>query len=82
MAEISLEQQISEQVGQLDTENKQRVLDYVRALAADKSTAPRGTPGAEFVAAAAAANFDPDDLRQIAQAIEEGCEQVDLDGWQ
>jgi hypothetical protein len=52
------------------------VLEYTREL----GEPPRhGTPGAALLRFAG--SIPPADLREMAEAIEEGCEQVDPDGW-
>lgn len=82
MAVTTVEQQIIEQVKQLDDQNKERLLAYALMLAIPTTPLPQGTPAEELFALAAEIKFDPDSLNEIAQAIEEDCEQVDLDGWQ
>jgi hypothetical protein len=50
--------------------------DYTRTL----SEPPRqGTPGVLLLRFAG--SIPPEDLREMANAIEEGCEQVNSDGW-
>jgi hypothetical protein len=70
----SLAEQVLDQLQTLPTQQQRRVLDFARALAS-----PAGVPGkalAEF-----AGTIPSDDLKRMAQAIEEGCEQVDTNGW-
>jgi len=74
LAAQKVEDQIMEQIARLNLEQKQRVLDYARTLASPVEL--HGVPGKTFAASALAAGFDPDDLKEIAQAIEEGCEGI------
>jgi len=67
---------IQAELGDLDPDAQQRVLDYVLSLKQGKP----GTPEATLAAFAGA--ISPDDLQLIQAAIEQGCEQVDLNEWQ
>lgn len=70
---------MSEIVTRLKTlpDNLQRqVLIFVEAL---QSSQIRGTPGKQL--RQFAGTISPDDLKQIEEAIEIGCEQVDVHGW-
>ena len=78
MVETGLTQKITEQVKRLSPADQRRVLDFVRALAV---TQPKGTSGKDLIALAASLEFDKEDLREMARAIEEDCERVDADGW-
>jgi hypothetical protein len=42
---------------------------------------PRGTSGREFLEAVKKVKISHEDLAEMNKAIEEGCEQVDDDGW-
>jgi hypothetical protein len=53
-----------------------KVLDFARALAAKKREARSGEALNQF-----GGTIAREDLAQIAQAIEEGCEQVNPDEW-
>ena len=66
---------IQAELGNLSPDARQRVLDYVLSLKQGKSS----TPGATI--AAFAGTIGPDDLQLIQAAIEQGCEQVDLNQW-
>ena len=68
----AIEQEIIERVSKLDTEKQQRVLEFVRSL-----DAPQGIRGEDLIARAHKVNFDPADLEQMKQAIEEGCERIE-----
>jgi hypothetical protein len=72
-------QLISDIVHELDRlpdDEQQRVLQFVRALA---SVQPAGMPGTEMIRLAGL--IPTDDLREMAQAIKAGCEQVDEREW-
>jgi hypothetical protein len=47
--------------------------------AGEDDSLPRGTPAADLLQFAGM--IDAADLKAMAEAIEEGCEQVDPDGW-
>jgi hypothetical protein len=64
------------QLQSLPAAQQQRVLAYARALASGK---PTGVPGKELLRFAG--TIPPEDLRQMTQAIAEGCEQVDPHAW-
>lgn len=73
--------QIIHYVEKLDTEKQRQVLEYAQSL-----SKPKGISGRELIQLAHELNFDPQDLVEMQQAIEEECEQledfpeVDLDG--
>ena len=69
-------EQVLEQLQALPPEHQRRVLDFARALAAP---APAGVPGKQLLRFAGTIPLD--DLRRMARAIEEGCEQVNADEW-
>ena len=71
-----LKQEILDQLDQLGSEQQRQVLHFARALAMAK---PTGVPGKDLLIFAGA--IEEDDLRIMAQAIEEGCEKVNLDEW-
>jgi len=52
------------------------VLELVRSLA---TAPPQGVPAQDLLAFAGV--ISPEDARQMIQAIEEGCEQVDANAW-
>ncbi len=76
---VALREQLLNEFDKLPPEKQQRVLDYTRALS---DTLPPGIPGEVLWERAREINFDPEDLAQIAAAIEEDCERIDWDGWQ
>lgn len=70
----ALKKEILDQVDKLGVEQQRQVLRFARALAAPRS---EGVSGKELLRFAGA--IERDDLQQIARAIDEGCEQVNLD---
>ena len=71
-----VERQLLEQLGQLKPEQQQKVLAFAKALATEQK---QGTGGADLLRFAGA--IDKNDLAEIQQVIEEGCERVDRDEW-
>lgn len=67
--------EILAELGNLGPETQRRVLQYVRSL----KRGDTGTPGS--VVADFAGVIPADDLSLIQTAIENGCEQVDLNEW-
>lgn len=76
MSNAVLEKEILDQLGKLSLDQLRRVLDFARDLAGWR---PAGVPGKELLAFAGA--IDHEDLDLMKQAIEDGCETVDLNGW-
>jgi len=76
MANASIKSEIVEQLDALPHELQQQVLDFARALTL---TAPKGVPGKQLLRFAGA--IQRDDLQAMSQAIEAGCERVNLDEW-
>jgi hypothetical protein len=74
--EPTMEKELLKQLEQLGPEEQRQVLDFARTLATFKRC---GTPGEALIRFGGA--IDPADLAIIAQAIEEGCEQVNPDEW-
>jgi hypothetical protein len=71
-----LETEICEHLHQLPLEQQRQVLEFVRALV---TAQVRGVPGQALLRFAGA--IDASDLAAIAQAIEDGCEQVNGEDW-
>ena len=71
-----VEQELHQQLEVLPIHQQRRVLDFARALAA---TPPQGIPGQTLLSFAGTINAP--DLAIMAQAVEEGCEQVNLQEW-
>lgn len=72
----TLERELSERFAQLEPDQQRAVVEYARALA---ETPRRGVPGSALLRFAG--TMPADVAREMAQAIEEGCEQVDPDAW-
>src|SRR5262249_24104493 len=71
-----IEKEIIVQLSQLALDQQQQVLNFARALVMAK---PVGRTGADLLRYAGM--IDAADLNAIRQAIEEGCEQVNLNEW-
>lgn len=67
--------QISIELGQLPPEAQQRVLEYVRSLRRI------GTGVSVTALNKHIGSIDPEEGRLMIEAIEAGCEQVNLDEW-
>ena len=67
--------QINTELNSLDADKQRQVLDYVRTL----KDAPAGMSGAELKKFAGCINKE--DAKEMIDAIEAGCGQVDPDGW-
>ena len=70
----TLKDEIIAQVEHLDDPQRQRVLDFARQL-----TEPAGTPGRNLVQFAG--SIDRTDLEAMSQAIQQGCEEIEPNGW-
>ena len=71
-----LETEICEYLHQLPLEQQRHVLEFVRTLV---TAQVRGVPGQALLRFAGA--IDASDLATMAQAIEDGCEQVHGEDW-
>lgn len=71
-----IKKEILDQLSKLGAEQQRQVLDFARSLAKIK---PKGVSGKELLSFAG--TIGSDDLQAIAQAIEEGCERVDMSEW-
>jgi hypothetical protein len=72
----SILDKVIEQLKVLPYELQWRVLEFTRALVL---SAPHGVPGQQFLHFAG--TISPDDLQQMREVIEQGCEQVDANEW-
>ena len=72
----TIDQEIAKLLHRLPEAQQQRVLDFARELAEVK---PHGIPGADLLAFAG--RIPPDDLQRMSDAIEDGCEAVNLGEW-
>ncbi len=71
-----MEKELLKQLEQLGPEERRQVLDFARTLATCKRG---GTPGESLIRFGGAINAA--DLAIMAEAIEEGCDQVNPDEW-
>ena len=78
MAARSVKEEIISVLEHLTPEQQRQVLEFTQRMTTRLSA---GTPGEVLMAAAREVNFDPADLEEMQQAIEEGCERIDWDGW-
>ena len=69
MADVTITDRITEQVGHLPPGLQRRVLDFVEALAQSR---PKGEPGAHLLRFAG--SLDPQSAQEMRSAIEEGCD--------
>jgi len=76
MLDSAIQQQITEQLDQMPAELQRRVLHFAQALA---QSLPRGEPGRELLRFAGF--LDETSAREIMDAVEAGCERVDIDEW-
>ena len=76
MSVPKLETEICEYLHQLPLAQQRHVLEFVRALAAAQV---RGVPGQALLRFAG--TIEASDLATMAQAIEDGCEQVYGEDW-
>lgn len=79
--DAAFQAELQAQLVKMGPADQQRVLEFLRSINSDQSapSALEGTPGNEIIKFAGL--FPSEDLKEIEQAIKEGCEQVDLDGW-
>jgi hypothetical protein len=63
----------------LSPQQQKQTLDFVKRL---EGEARPGIPGEILLQRARQLQFDPDDLKVMAAAIEEDCERIDWDGWE
>ena len=70
----TLKDEIIQEVGRLDAPQQRKVLDFARGL-----SMLDGTPGRELLKFAG--TIEQRDLDAISEAIQEGCEKVEPNGW-
>jgi hypothetical protein len=66
-------------LGQLPADEQARVVDFARTLATSPVSKQVGTPGKNLLRFAGTISHE--DARQMIDAIEEGCEQIDANEW-
>ena len=76
LPKMSLQQEIAEQVSLLPRSKQEQVLRFVAELTAKR---PIGEKGSDF--AAFTGRLDPVSAREMREAIEKDCGQIDLDQW-
>jgi len=74
--DISIVEKVVEQLKALPQELQWRVLEFTRALAV---STPHGVSGVQLLRFAGTIALD--DVNIMRQAIEQGCEQVDVNEW-
>jgi hypothetical protein len=74
MANLSLQEEILDQLDKLHVEQQRQVLAFARTLAR-----PVGKHGKDLLYFAGGINAD--DLKLMAQAIEQDCEQINANEW-
>jgi len=75
----AIQSELLSYLGQLPADDQARVVDFARTLAGSAKPTVRGTPGKEFLRLAG--TISAEDARQMIEAIEEGCEQIDAREW-
>ena len=73
---VSIIEEVVEQLRAMPQDLQSQVLEFARTLA---KTDIQGTPGRELLRFAG--SIPPEDIQLMRQAIEEGCEQVDINEW-
>lgn len=76
MSDSSIKQEIVRELDRLPIELQRRVLDFTQALVL---SLPKGMPGKQLLRFAGI--LESEDAQAMTQAIEAGCEQVDVDEW-
>jgi hypothetical protein len=76
MVDPAIKEQILSDLERLSAEKQTRAAELVRGLV---SPTPQGTPGRDLRRFSGV--LDPESAREMMEAIEEGCERVDLDEW-
>ncbi len=76
MFDSAIGDQVLKRLDQLPVELQQRVLDFADALTA---SSPRGVSGKDLLPCAGV--LSEDDAREISEAIQSGCEQVNPNDW-
>jgi len=76
MTTLAIKNELLFHLNKLPTAMQCQVLQFARAL---EMTSQAGVPGSIMTSFAGC--IPPDDLRVIAQTVEEGCERVDMHEW-
>lgn len=72
----SIIDEVIEQLGTMPQHLQSQVLEFARTLV---KTEVKGTPGQQLLRFAG--SIPADDLQLMREAIEQGCEQVDINEW-
>jgi len=75
----SLAHEINQQVTLLSPVQQQEVLGFIRSINSSTAKPSKGTPGKDLLKFVG--SISSEDLELMQTAIEEGCGQVDPDGW-
>lgn len=75
----TIQSELLSYLGQLQVGDQVLVVNFARTLAKSESQKPAGVPGRDFLRIAGTINED--DAREMMEAIEEGCEQIDASKW-
>jgi len=75
---MDISKQLMEELERLNAQQQEQVLRYAREL---RTGLPPAPTGAELLSRLRGMSFPSEDLAEIQQAIEEGCEKVDMDEW-
>ncbi|MEW6386297.1 MAG: hypothetical protein AB1491_02105 [Thermodesulfobacteriota bacterium] len=76
MANSGVKQEIIKQLDRLPLELQYRVLNFAQELALSR---PKGVPGKQLLPFAGILRAD--EAAALTQAIEEGCERIDINEW-
>ena len=76
MVEAAVKEQILNDLEQLSPDMQARAAQLVHGLV---SAAPRGVPGRDLLRFAGA--IDAESVREMEEAIEDGCERIDPEEW-
>ena len=79
MVTLPVREQLLNEFDRLSPEKQRQVLEFTRTL---DSTLPPGISGEVLLAHMGTFHFEPGDLDEIAQIIEDEFEQIDLNEWQ
>lgn len=76
MVNLAVKKAILKDLDQLPAERQRQAQELVHGLLAAR---PAGTPGKELLRFSGV--LDGESAREMLEAIEEGCERIDPDGW-
>jgi hypothetical protein len=75
----AIQSELLSYLGQLPIGDQARVVDFARTLAKPEMKSSVGVPGKDLIKLAG--TIGEDDAREMIEAIEEGCEQIDASKW-